>query len=202
MPFVVKNVVYITISFFYQDEGYSRPLLKCQDTLTRFEFGTDDMEIPYLLEKNTFSKLQTLSLSPIWYDAQQRPRGNLQLLDCLMHAPSLRKLNLEDCQIMLSFLEKMRTDCEALEQIIFERVLFVSNGDDKPQHIMPANQLLHLELDFESAICDQHCIYLSYLVQKRPNLKHLNFLSSFEDDDFEDLIQRLSPMNGKTSFYF
>jgi hypothetical protein len=180
----VKHFTDLSKNYGIKRTDPSRYLFRWANTIQVFDCLYDHIELCFYLENNTFKQLQQLVLTQYDCTKPVPTRLDLNLMECIKHAPSLTTLSLKDCQVDLDFMEMIHENCPNLNSLDF-RAAFIRVIETKlPSTIVPAKPFAILKIDFLSVILDSHCVFRDYILEKYPCLKHFECLSSFMKTEF------------------
>jgi hypothetical protein len=201
LPQIFPNLTrFITHSEYKEPGDYTESMLVWKDTIEHYDVEDDFPQIACLLERNTFSRLTELVISPNFSGFMRLETNDIDMLNCLKHSPFLNKLVFVYCDIGLDLLETTHTSCPHLNTLILRyATIMTSNDTISPQSIIPANKLLNFELDYGVMILDRKCIFLDYITLKYPYLQKLKFQANFDKQQVEEMIniQYINNPDGK-----
>jgi hypothetical protein len=173
-----------------RDHYTVRELLKWKDTLQYYDVRDCLFKLARLIEKNTFSQLKYLRLSTFFSLDLAMYKTDLQLLECIAHAPFIETLELYLCQVDINFLESVHNSCSYLKTLSLENVLLAFLDEESlPETIVPASNLICFKLDAVSNICDPNCVLPTYILRKYPNLQTLELLPITDNGDIEGMLR-------------
>ncbi|KAI8886529.1 hypothetical protein K501DRAFT_269692 [Backusella circina FSU 941] len=177
------------------------PLAIWMNTLQVYYMKSDWDNVLLVLRYYTFPRMTKLKLT-ITEAFKDRKRGLdvLYLLPHIKNAPCLTDLKLYDCDIGLELLEEIHKSCPKINSLKLDGVFIII--DRLLQPITPANSVLTLVLDGIINF-DRNIVFLDYVVEKYPKLKHLGFNLETNDgyvvDRLEDCHLTFRHENGDIS---
>ncbi|KAI8877266.1 hypothetical protein K501DRAFT_337541 [Backusella circina FSU 941] len=190
LPKIFPNLTrFITHSEYKEPGDDVESMLVWKDTIEKYDVQNDFPQLVCLLERNVFSRLTELVLSPNFIEFMRKETNDIDMLNCLKHSPCLKKLVFVYCDINLDLLEKTHSSCPHLNTLILRYATIMTSNDALfTRAIVPATRLLNFELDYGVMIIDSHCVFLDYLSLKYPNLQKLKFQANFDKHQVEETI--------------
>jgi hypothetical protein len=168
------------------------PLLQWRSTLEAFDTGDQNFGFERLLEKHTFSRLVSLRITPFFISSDDSHNTGIDMIQCLIHAPSLKQLTLHHCEIKPSYLERLHAACPQLRSLVLQGLMIQTNGETLPLSIVPT-KLVSLCIDSDALICDGTVILLDYIIAKYTQLQHLEFMANAMEWELDYLYGKMYP---------
>ncbi|KAI8882350.1 hypothetical protein K501DRAFT_334091 [Backusella circina FSU 941] len=165
-------------------------LLQWKTTLETFDTGDQSFEFERLLETHTFSRLVSLRITPYFISGDIGYHTGLDMIQCLVHTPSLKQLTLHHCEITLGYLEHLHAACPQLKSLVLQGLMIQTNGETLSLSMEPAH-LVSLTVDSDVLICDKAVVFLDYIIAKYRRLVNLEFMSNAKEWELDYLCGKM-----------
>jgi hypothetical protein len=158
----VDNPYLYNVAQFGPLEGFSY----LKDTIQKHDNLHGLPIITQLLKMYTFPHLTSLYLDN--YTSNQTDTS----LVCLVNAPNLVSVKLNNCKIFIGYLEMLHQRYRHLQSLNFGGGTFGLIAEQYPETIFPADELTFFGSTL-SIINDESCKFIHYIIDKYPNLTTL-----------------------------